>query len=138
MGGASPGGADGRLGPPPSRSPPAAHRATEVGGRVNHPIYHVRGFEIVGCYVLRVAFDDGTAQSVNLNLCWRENSSGHSAIRHFFGRSGSIPRSIRSYGPTAPISIRPRCTTGQTTSKRSSAGRAAGRPPRIAPSEETR
>src|SRR5205823_1755187 len=71
------------------------------------------------------------------NPCWRENSSGRSAIRHFFGRSGSIPRSIRSYGPTVPISIRPRCTTGQTTCKRSSAGRAAGRAPRIAPSEET-
>jgi hypothetical protein len=32
---------------------------------VDHPIYRVRGFEIVGPYVLRVAFDDGTAQTID-------------------------------------------------------------------------
>ena len=32
---------------------------------MNHPIYRVRGFEIVGPYVLRVAFDDGTVQTID-------------------------------------------------------------------------
>jgi hypothetical protein len=32
---------------------------------VNHPIYRVRGFEIVGSYVLRVEFDDGTVQTID-------------------------------------------------------------------------
>ena len=32
---------------------------------MDHPIYRVRDFEIVGPYVLRVAFDDGTAQTID-------------------------------------------------------------------------
>ena len=32
---------------------------------MNHPIYRVRSFEIVGAYVLRIAFDDGTAQTID-------------------------------------------------------------------------
>ena len=32
---------------------------------MNHPIYRVRSFEIVGAYVLRVEFDDGTAQTID-------------------------------------------------------------------------
>jgi hypothetical protein len=33
---------------------------------VSHPIYRVRRFEVVGPYVLRVDFDDGTSQTVDL------------------------------------------------------------------------
>ena len=32
---------------------------------MNHPIYRVRGFELVDDYVLRVAFDDGAAQTID-------------------------------------------------------------------------
>ena len=32
---------------------------------MNHPIYRVRGFEIVGPYALRVAFDDGTVETID-------------------------------------------------------------------------
>ena len=32
---------------------------------MDHPIYRVRDFEIVGPYVLRVAFDDGTVQTID-------------------------------------------------------------------------
>jgi hypothetical protein len=32
---------------------------------VNHPIYRVHGFEIVGPYVLRVTFNDGTVQTID-------------------------------------------------------------------------
>lgn len=32
---------------------------------MNHPIYRVRSFEIVGTYTLRVCFDDGTEQTIN-------------------------------------------------------------------------
>ena len=71
---------------------------------MNHAIYHVRGFEIVGRYVLRVASDDGTAQTIDFEPVLAGEL--FAAIRHFFGRSGSIPRSIRSYGPTVPISNR--------------------------------
>lgn len=33
---------------------------------MNHPIYRVLGFEIVGPYTLRVAFHDGTEQVIDL------------------------------------------------------------------------
>ncbi len=32
---------------------------------MSHPIYRVVSFEIVGVHTLRIAFDDGTAQTVN-------------------------------------------------------------------------
>jgi len=32
---------------------------------MNHPIYRVRGFEIVSDYTLRVLFDDDTEQTIN-------------------------------------------------------------------------
>ena len=32
---------------------------------MSHPIYRVTGFEIVGPYVLRVSFDDGSAQTID-------------------------------------------------------------------------
>ena len=32
---------------------------------MNHAIHRVRRFEIVGAYVLRVEFDDGTAQTID-------------------------------------------------------------------------
>lgn len=32
---------------------------------MKHPIYKVRSVKIVGPYVLRVGFDDGTAQTIN-------------------------------------------------------------------------
>ena len=32
---------------------------------MNHSIYRVVSFEIVGAHTLRIAFDDGTAQTVN-------------------------------------------------------------------------
>lgn len=33
---------------------------------MKHPIHRVRRFEVVGSYVLRVEFDDGTSQTVDL------------------------------------------------------------------------
>ncbi len=33
---------------------------------MTHPIYKVTGFEITGPYILRVSFNDGTAQAINL------------------------------------------------------------------------
>lgn len=33
---------------------------------MSHPIYRVRRFEVVGPYALRVEFDDGTAQTIDL------------------------------------------------------------------------
>ena len=32
---------------------------------MSHPIYKVTGFEIVGPYVLRVSFNDGSIQAIN-------------------------------------------------------------------------
>ena len=32
---------------------------------MSHPIYKVIGFEIIGPYVLRVSFNDGSAQTIN-------------------------------------------------------------------------
>jgi hypothetical protein len=32
---------------------------------MNHAIHRVRGFEIVGAYMLRVTFDDGTVQAID-------------------------------------------------------------------------
>lgn len=32
---------------------------------MEHPIYRVRAFEITGAYTLRIAFDDGTEQTIN-------------------------------------------------------------------------
>ncbi|MFC1596489.1 DUF2442 domain-containing protein [Planctomycetota bacterium] len=32
---------------------------------MDHPIFRVRGFQIVGDYVLRVGFDDGTEQIID-------------------------------------------------------------------------
>src|SRR2546429_4002555 len=47
------------------RRSPWCERSLVVGGRVDHPIYRVRDFEIVGPYVLHVAFDDGTVQTID-------------------------------------------------------------------------
>ena len=32
---------------------------------MNHPIYCVRSFELLGPYVLRIEFDDGTVQTID-------------------------------------------------------------------------
>ena len=32
---------------------------------MNHPIYRVQSFEVVGEYVLRIRFDDGSEQTIN-------------------------------------------------------------------------
>ena len=32
---------------------------------MDHPIYRVRAFEVVGAYTLRVSFDDGTEQVID-------------------------------------------------------------------------
>lgn len=34
---------------------------------MNHPIYHVTGFNLTGVYSLSVKFNDGTSQEVNLS-----------------------------------------------------------------------
>jgi len=44
---------------------PAGMGGQDAMVKVNHPIYRVRGFEIVGPYVLHVAFDDGTVQTID-------------------------------------------------------------------------
>ncbi|MFQ5745149.1 MAG: DUF2442 domain-containing protein [Acidobacteriota bacterium] len=32
---------------------------------MKHPVYRVRGFEVVDAYTLRVEFDDGTSQTID-------------------------------------------------------------------------
>jgi len=38
---------------------------------MNHPIFRVASFEIVGSYTLRVHFDDNTAQTINFRAMLR-------------------------------------------------------------------
>jgi len=35
--------------------------------RLSHPIYRVQSFDIVAPYILRVAFDDGTQQTIDFH-----------------------------------------------------------------------
>ena len=77
-----------------------------------------------------------TSRSSTAKPSWRGSCSGRSATPRSFGRCASIPRRTPSCGPTAPISIPPRCTTGPTTSKHSCVGRVPGQPRRIGPPEE--
>ncbi len=37
---------------------------------MSHPIYQVQSFEKLGAYTLRVHFNDGAEQVINLSLCW--------------------------------------------------------------------
>ena len=69
---------------------------------MNHPIYRVRSFEIVGAYVLRIAFDDGTAQTIDFEPV---------LAGELFGplRDPTLFRQVRAQldGRRAPLRLRP-------------------------------
>ena len=86
---------------------PAGMGGQDAMVKVNHPIYRVRGFEIVGPYVLHVAFDDGTVQTIDF-----EPVLAGETLRTA-PRSGSLSAGpARSRGPYARLAERCRFRSG--------------------------
>ena len=84
----------------------------------NHPIYRVRGFEIVGPYVLRVAFDDDTVQTIDFEPILAGELFGPLRDPVLFRQVALDPEVHTLVSPNgADFPIRPRCMTGRTTCK---------------------
>jgi hypothetical protein len=79
-----------------------------------HPIYRVRSFEIVSAYTLRVGFDDGTEQTVDLQPILTGELFGPLRDAKLINQVRIDTKSECWCGLMARTSIRPHCMTGRS------------------------
>jgi hypothetical protein len=82
---------------------------------MDHEIHRVVSFEKVAPFTLQVRFEHGVSQVIDFRPALKGEYTNHCRIRRSLTEFGSIPRSTRWSGQTAPILIRQRFTTGRSS-----------------------
>lgn len=85
---------------------------------MRHPVYKVKGVEVVGPYRLRIEFTDGLVRTIDFRSILEGEVYAPLQDLDLFAGSRSTAKPTHSSGRTVPTSTLRFCTTGPTTKLR--------------------